>query len=116
MAGRLTDDMVVARHPNGPTTLAGHYVFCPNDFREAGLAPGFPAIRGVTTFDGVPGRAHVYLLDRATLQVVRDVRSGLDGVYEMPNILAGKLYLVLALDETNQDNAVVRDRVSSGGP
>lgn len=71
---------------------------------------------GLTTFDGVPGRAVVSVLVRKTRQMIRQVRSNPDGSYRIINLANGIDYIVLGVDENDQDNAVVVDRVQAGIP
>lgn len=71
---------------------------------------------GLVTFDGVPGHARVYAMERAYPRVIRATRSAADGTYRLTDLKLGVEYLVLARDERNIDNAVVMDRVPAGVP
>lgn len=71
-------------------------------------------IEGTTSVAGNPNlpkscpvRAYV----RETGQFVREVTSSETGVYRFENIKVGVDYTLIAIDETNQYNAVIADRL-----
>jgi len=71
-------------------------------------------IEGTTSVAGNPNlpkscpvRAYV----RETGQFVREVTSSETGVYRFENIKVGVDYTLIAIDETNQHNAVIADRL-----
>lgn len=95
--------------------MAGHVtLFTP--FWADPVHTGVGIIQGITTFDDVPGPARVYAQDPRNLQVVRAARSAADGSYVLPNLNIGAEYLITAVDDKRQDNAVVMDRVQAGIP
>lgn len=97
-----------------PKVLLGGIVF--RDLFDGGLGFIRGQVPGLTTFDGVPGPAKVYALDRKSMQIIRATRSGADGTYELATLRTDRKYLILGIDENDQDNAVVMDRVQAGIP
>lgn len=86
------------------------------DLYYGGLGEIRGELPGLTTFDGVPGSAKVYVLDRKSMHIIRATRSASDGTYRLTHLKLGVDYLVLGIDQNDQDNAVVMDRVQAGVP
>jgi hypothetical protein len=79
----------------------------------------FVRYTGPTTISGVvrqlttPVSRPVYLLEQDGFRVLRETRSGSNGVYSFPNMEADKQYLVMSIDPDGAYNAVVADRVQT---
>lgn len=72
---------------------------------------GVYAIAGISRFDGVPGRALVYVFDPDTGAVVQSTRSGPNGVFAFSNLSNDREYLVVGQDEIGAYNATIKARI-----
>lgn len=87
-----------------------HYV----DVIDGGLGSVLGVAPGLVTYDGVPGRALVHLCEYPTMRIIRSTRSAPNGTYALTGVRTGRDYVVVAFDETRNDNAVIVDRVRAG--
>lgn len=108
-------EQIRAVHPNGAPPTPGDYgVVQPQMAKAVAEFGGTLRIRGVTTFNGVPGPAHVFLCDRRNLRVVKAKRSNADGTYEFDKLASLDRYIAIALDDNQSENAVAADRITPG--
>lgn len=119
MAGVLSGGTVYYAHPGAvdPTVRPRRAFLNPLGVKDV-LDGGAGSIRGqspgLVTFDGQPGKAKVLCCEYPTMRIVRSTRSAADGTYALENLRTDKEYLIVGLDETRTDNAVVMDRIKAG--
>lgn len=121
MAGVLTGGELFFAHPGAhdPALRPRHAFTAPDGVRD--IYDGGPGriigqAPGLVTYDGIPGRALVHLCDYPTMRIVRSTRSAADGTYALEHLRTDRPYVVVAFDETRNDNAVILDRVQAGPP
>lgn len=119
MAGRLMLDSIrwnqqanVGLAPINVVVIGG--VTLVSDVYDGGQGSIRGQSPGLVTFDGVPGKAKVLCCAYPTMRIVRGTRSAADGTYALTNLRTDKDYVVVAFDETRNDNAVIVDRVRAG--
>ena len=81
------------------------------------LCGGGPDVGGVifgtTLCNGVPARRLVEILDGESHRPVGSSQSGVDGVYKVDGLTAGKEYVVVSYPIDGAQNAVIYDRVKA---
>lgn len=70
-------------------------------------------IFGTTLCNGVPARRLVEILDGESHRPVGSSQSGVDGVYKVDGLTAGKEYVVVSYPLDGGQNAVIYDRVKA---
>ena len=108
MAGPIISPMLFPYTPPvSPQPMVVTPILCGGSTDVGGV------IFGTTLCNGVPARRLVEIRDGESHRLIGSSQSGVDGVYKVDGLTAGKEYVVISYSIDGAQNAVIYDRVKA---